>query len=113
MCPLPNARGIIAVSLSKTRHCDTYLAYSNEREVGDFLGDELERLPQQAEPAEQQLPPSIIGMLYHFMIPAQDRETALTVLAEQLNLKPLAAHGTADYRAIQGLHTAVAAVLGG
>jgi hypothetical protein len=109
----PHARGIIAVSLSKTRDCDTFLGYANERNVGAFLRDELEQLAQQAAPAEQQLPPSIIGMLYHFMTPAQDRETALTVLAEQLDLKPLAAHGTADYRPMQGLHAAVAAVLVG
>jgi hypothetical protein len=109
----PHARGIIAVSLSKTHEGDTSPKYSNEGRVQAFLGDELERLAQQAEAVEQQLPPSIIGMLYHFMTPAQNRETALTVLAEQLNLKPLAAHGTADYQSIQGLHSAVAAVLVG
>jgi hypothetical protein len=109
----PHARGITAVSLSKTRDGDTFLAYSNEGEVQAFLGDELEQLAQQAEAAEQELSHSIIGMLYHFMTPAQNRETALPVLAEQLNLKPLAAHGTADYRAMQKLHAAVAAVLDG
>lgn len=109
----PHARGIIAVSLSKTREADTFLRYSNEAGVQAFLGDELERLAQQAKAVEQQLPHSIIGMLYHFMTPAQDRETALPVLAEQLNLKPLATPGTANYRAIQELHTAVAAVLVG
>jgi hypothetical protein len=104
----PYARGIIAVSLSKTHEGDTFLAYTNEGRVGAFLGDELERLAQQAEAAEQELPSSIIGMLYHFMTPAQHRETALPVLAEQLNFKLLTEHGTADYRAMQGLHTAVA-----
>jgi hypothetical protein len=111
----PHARGIIAVSLSKTRdrEGDTFLGYTNEGNLRTFLKDESERLAQQAALAEQQLPPSMIGMLYHFMTPAQDRETALTVLAEQLDLKLLAAQGTADYQAMQGLHAAVNAVLVG
>jgi hypothetical protein len=110
----PQARGIIAVSLSKiATPADTFLAYSNEMKVSAFLGDELKRLAQQTRnsPVMRRLPGSIIGMLFHVMVIAQHRETGLTVVADQINVEPRAAKGTTDYRTVQGLYAAVRAAM--
>jgi hypothetical protein len=107
----PGARGIIAVSLSKlVNRGDTFLSYTNEHRASAFLSDELQRLADRSEPSRRNLPPVIVGLLFHVMTPAVYQESGTMVLADQLNMQERAAPHTADHRAFRRFGEALRAI---
>lgn len=107
----PGARGVIAISLSKVMNAgDRLYKFDREAEGRVGLADALTREAQSFRRTEEKLFGSkIVGMVYHVITPALNREFEMYYVVQQLEAHPLASHGSADYRAFRALGRALEA----
>lgn len=105
----PGARGVIAMSLSKVMNAgDRLYTFDQEAEGRLGLADALTEAAWRFRNAEQQFVGSkIVGMIYHVITPALNRDLDMYYVVQQLEAHPLASDGSADYRAFHALGRAL------
>lgn len=104
----PGARGVIAMSLSKVMNAgDRLYTFDHEVDGRRGLADALTKAARTFRRAEEKLVGSkIVGMIYHVITPALNRELDMYYVAQQHEAHPLASDGSADYRAFHALGSA-------
>ena len=107
----PNARGIVAISVSKAiNRGDCFLRYSDEERASAHLSDELERWAVESGARTLPFPGSIVSLLFHVMTVAVNREDGTIVHASQVNVEVRAPDGTSEYRAVRRLYEALRSI---
>lgn len=107
----PGARGVIAVSLSKVMNAgDKLYAFDEELEARRGLADALTKAADgsfRLAQKKQLFGSEVVGVLYHVITPAVHRPGDMYYIAQQLEARPLANEGSADYRAFRELGRAL------
>lgn len=107
----PGVRGVVAVSLSKVLNVgDRLFVFSTEAEGRRGLPEALTKAAARFGRAEKKLVGGkVVGIIYHVITPALNRELDMYYVAQQLEAHPFSPEGSADYAVFRALGRALEA----
>lgn len=106
------ARGVIAISLSKVMNAgDKLFTFWKEVEGRRGLEEALSKAAERFRQAEEALVGTkTVGVIYHVITPALNRELDMYYVAQQLEAHPLAPEGSGEYEVFWNLGRALETV---
>lgn len=108
----PGARGMVAVSLSKVMNVgDRLYAFDREEDGKHGLEDALTKVAQRLRLSEKRLGArKVVGIIYHVITPALNRELNMYYVAQQVDVRPLVSETSVHYHVVRALGHALEAV---
>lgn len=107
----PGTGGVVAISVSKALNPgDKLFVYPTEPLGRVRLEEEVETITERTRQVWQRLGDKIVGIFFHIVTAAFDRQADLFVLADQMTIHPIVAEGSLDYLAFSKLGAALEAL---